>query len=77
MSGQIDDETLLNLILKKHPRKGEKRKQGSKIEVQPSKEPNKGEPQGGKGTTKNWTLHKSHETNQLKKGEINLIKLLA
>jgi len=42
----------------------------------PSKEPNNGGPRR-KGTTKNWTLHKSHEANQLKKGEVNLIKLLA
>jgi hypothetical protein len=48
VSGQIDDETLPNFILKRHPRKGEKRKQGARIEVQASKEPNKGEPQGGK-----------------------------
>jgi hypothetical protein len=65
------------LFYKKHPRKGEKWKQGVRTEVQASKQPNKGGPQGGKGTTKNWTLHKSHEANQLKKGEVNLIKLLA
>jgi hypothetical protein len=52
VSGQIDDETLPNFIKKKHPRKREERKQGARIEVQASKEPNKG-PQGGKGTTKN------------------------
>jgi hypothetical protein len=63
------------LLKEKHPRKGEKRKHGARIEVQPSKEPKKGGPRG-KGTTKNWTLHKSHEANQLKKEEVNLIKLL-
>jgi len=45
VSGQIDDETLPNFIKKKHPRKGEERKQGARIEVQASKEPNKGGPQ--------------------------------
>jgi hypothetical protein len=47
---------------------GEKRKQGAMTEVQASKEPNKGGPQRGKGTTKNRTPHQSHEANQLKKG---------
>jgi len=31
---------------RKHPRKGEKRKQGARTEVQASKQPNKGGPQG-------------------------------
>jgi hypothetical protein len=48
--------TLQNFIERKHPRKGEKRKQGARTEVQASKQSNKGMPQGGKGTTKNQTL---------------------
>jgi hypothetical protein len=68
------DETLPNFIERKHPRKGEKRKQGARTIVQASKQPNKGGSQGGKGTIKNQTLHHSHEANQLKKGEVNLIK---
>ncbi len=65
------------LFFKKHPRKKEREKETrGRMEVQVSKQPNKGGPQGQKGITKNWTLHKSHEANQLKKGEVNLIKLL-
>jgi hypothetical protein len=45
------------LYRKKAPVKGEKRKQGARTNVRASKQPNKGGPQGGKGTTKNWTLH--------------------
>jgi hypothetical protein len=67
---------LPNFIERKHPRKGEKRKQGARTEGQASKQPNKGGPQGEKGTIKNRTLHQSHEANQLKKGKVNLIKLL-
>jgi hypothetical protein len=48
-----DDETLPNFIERKHPRKGEKRKPGAETKVRASKQPNKGGPQGGKGTTKN------------------------
>jgi hypothetical protein len=48
--------TLPNFIERKHPRKGEKRKQGARTEVQASKQSNKGVPQGGKGTTTNQTL---------------------
>jgi len=48
------DEIPSNFIERKHPSKGEKRKQGARTEVQAScKQPNKGGPQGGKGTTKN------------------------
>jgi hypothetical protein len=49
-------------------RNGEKRKQGPRTEVRASKQPNKGRPQGGKGNTKNVTLHQLHEANQLKGG---------
>jgi hypothetical protein len=48
-----DDETLANFIERKHPSRGEKRKQVARTEVRASKQPNKGGPQGGKGTTKN------------------------
>ncbi len=65
------------LLLKKAPKKGREKEKGARAKVQASKEPNKGGPQGEKGTTKNWTFHKSHEANRLKKGEVNLIKLLA
>jgi hypothetical protein len=64
-------KTLPNFIERKHRRKGEKRKQGVRIEVQAIKQPNKGGPQGGKGATKNQTLHQSHEAHQLKKAEAN------
>jgi hypothetical protein len=72
-----NDETSPNSIERKHPRKGEKMKQGSRIEVQANKQPNTSEPQGGKGTTNNQTLHQLHEANQLKRGDVNLMKLLA
>ncbi len=42
-----------------------------------TKKPQEGEPHGGKKTTKYWNFHQSHETYQLKKGEVNLIKLQA
>ncbi len=61
------------LIERKHPRRERKRKQGARTKVQENKQPNKGGPQGGKGTTKNWTLHQLHEANQLKEAEVNLI----
>jgi hypothetical protein len=34
-----NDETLPNFIKRKHPRKGEKKKQGASTKVQASKEP--------------------------------------
>jgi len=37
-------------------RKGEQKKQGARTKVQASKQPKRGGPQGGKGTTKNQTL---------------------
>jgi len=54
------DESLPNFIERKHPRKGEKRKHGASTEVHAIKQPNKGGPRGGKGATKNQTLHQSH-----------------
>jgi hypothetical protein len=57
------DETPPNFIERKHPR-GRKRKQGARTEVQAaSKQPNNSGPQGEKGTSKNRTLHQSHEAN--------------
>ncbi len=47
-----NDETLPNFI----KRKGEKKKQGARTKDQASKQPKRGGPQGGKGTTKNQTL---------------------
>jgi hypothetical protein len=49
---QFNDETLPNFTKRKHPRKGEKKKQRARTKVQASKQPNTGGPQGGKGTTK-------------------------
>jgi hypothetical protein len=45
-------EALPNFIKRKHPRKGEKKKQGAMTKVQASKQPKRGRPQGGNGTTK-------------------------
>jgi hypothetical protein len=47
-----DVETLPNFTKRKHPRKGEKKKQEARTEVQASKQPKRGRPQGGKGTSK-------------------------
>jgi hypothetical protein len=60
---QQKQQTLPNFI----ERTGEKRKQGPRIKVQASKQPNKGGWQGGKGTTKIITLHLLHEANKLKR----------
>jgi hypothetical protein len=38
-------ETLPNLIKRKHPRKGQKKKQGAKSKVWASKQPKRGKPQ--------------------------------
>ncbi len=46
-------------------------KQGPRIEVQASKQPNTSQTQGGNGITNNQTLHQSNEANQLKRGEVN------
>ncbi len=68
-SDSLDDETLPNFIKWKRPRKGGKKKQGASTKVQASKQPKRGEPQGGNGTTKNWTLQQQlHEEHQLKTG---------
>jgi hypothetical protein len=49
---QFNDETLPNFAKRKHPRKGEKKKQRARTKVQARKQPNTSGPQGGKGTTK-------------------------
>jgi hypothetical protein len=48
-NSSFDDETLSNFIKRKHPRKGEKKKQGTRTKVQVSKQPQKGRPRGRKG----------------------------
>jgi hypothetical protein len=48
------DETPPNSIERKHPRKGEKMKQGARTEQANS--PPKAGPLGGNGTTKNQTI---------------------
>jgi hypothetical protein len=73
-----NNETLLNFIKRKHPRKREKKKQGARTKVQASKQPKRGRPEGGKGTTKYQNLQNLHQmvqTYHLKKGEVNPIKL--
>jgi hypothetical protein len=56
------------LYRKKAPKKGRERKQGARTEVQASKQPNKGGPQGGKGATKNRSLHHSMKQINYRKG---------
>jgi hypothetical protein len=47
-----DDETLPNFIKRKHRRnKGREKEPGARIKVQASKQPKRGGPQAGKGTT--------------------------
>jgi len=67
----------VKLIKRKHPRKGEKNKQGARTEVQASKRPKRSRPQGRKGTTEYRNLHQLLEAYQVKKGEVNPIKLQA
>jgi hypothetical protein len=57
-----------NFVKGKHPRNGEKKKQRAKTKAQASQQPKRGDPQGGKGTTKNRTLHQLHEAYQLREG---------
>jgi hypothetical protein len=71
-----NDETLPNFIKRKHPRKGEKKKLGAKHQSPGNKSSNRGGQQGN-GTIKNQTLHQSHEAYQLKREEVNPIKLQA
>jgi hypothetical protein len=56
---QVFDGTLPKFIKRKHPRKGEKKKQGPRTKVQASKQPKRSGPQGGKGITKDQNLHQS------------------
>jgi hypothetical protein len=70
-------ESLPNLIKRKHPRKGQEKKQGPRTKVWASKQPKRGGPQGAKGTPKNQTLHQLPEEYQLKRHEVNPIKLQA
>jgi hypothetical protein len=58
--------TLPNFIKIKHPRKGEKKKQGARTNDQASKQLKRDGPRG-KGTTENQTLHQSCEAYQLKR----------
>jgi hypothetical protein len=55
------------LYRKKAPKKGRERKKGARTEVQASKQPNKGGPQGGKGSTKYRRLHHSMKQINYKK----------
>lgn len=77
MLSKDNDETLPNFIKRKDPRMGEKKERGASTKVQASKEPKRGGQQGGNGTIKYQTLHQSHEPYQLKREEINPIKLQA
>jgi hypothetical protein len=84
-----DDENLPNFIKRKHPRKKEKKKQSAKTTIQASKRAQRCKSHEGKGSKrapKRWAtwrkgtikyrnFHWSHETSQLKKGEVNFIKL--
>jgi hypothetical protein len=74
--GQLIDDAKL-YKKRKHPTKGEKKKQGTCTKVQASKQPKRGGPPGGKVTTMYRTLLQSCEAYQLKKGEVKLIKLQA
>jgi len=59
-----------NIIKRKHPRKGEKKKPMARTKVQAIRQPKPCLPQGGKETTKYGNLLQSHEAYQLKKGEV-------
>jgi hypothetical protein len=47
----LNHETLPNFIKRKHPRNGEKKKQGARTKVQPSKEPKRGGPTRRQGNS--------------------------
>jgi len=72
------DETLPNFIKRKHPRKGEKNKQGARTEVLPANSPKEG---GHKDEREPLITETSTSClkyiNFLKKGEVNFIKLQA
>jgi len=51
------DETLPNFIERKLPWRERKGNKGQGPMSEQANSPTKGGPQGGKGTTKNWTLH--------------------
>jgi hypothetical protein len=48
-----------------------KRNKGARTKVEEYKQPKRGHPHRGKGTTKNQNLHESYEAYLLKKGEVN------
>ncbi len=73
----VFDETPPTFIKRQHPRKEETKKQGARTQVQTTKQPKRGEPQGGKGSTNYQNLHQTHETYQLTREEVNMIKLEA
>jgi hypothetical protein len=66
---------ITHLVERKHPSKGEEKKQGARTKVQASKQPKRGGPQGGNGTTTYQKLNQLQEAYQQKKGEVNPIKL--
>jgi hypothetical protein len=55
----VFDETPPTFIKRQHPRKGEEKKKGARTKVQASKQPKRGEAQGGKGTTNYQNLHQT------------------
>jgi hypothetical protein len=63
----VTNETLPNFKKRKHPRKGEKKNKGQRTKVQGSKQPKRSRPQGGKGTTKNPTIHHPSFSHLIKK----------
>ncbi len=65
----LSDETLPKFKKRKHPTKGEKKKQRARTKFQASRQPKRGMPQRGKGTTKYGNLHQLHEAYQLKGSE--------
>jgi hypothetical protein len=72
--GQLIDETLPNFVKKKAPKKG-REKETRGLYQSPGKQI--AQKRWATRTTKNRTLLQSYEAYQLKKGEINLIKLQA
>jgi hypothetical protein len=75
MGDKYDDETLLYITKKKAPKERERKKTRGKDQSLGKQQPKQGGPQEGKGMTKNRTFRQSHEAHQLKRGEVNSIKL--
>jgi hypothetical protein len=73
----VFDETPPTFRKRQHPRKGERKKQGARTKVQASKQPKEAGHKEEREPLIIKTSTKSHDAYQLKKEEVNMIKLQA